>query len=60
MIVQNIKKLCEDNGITVRQLEKQTGIGNGVIGKWKKSSPTIEKISKVADFFGVTIDTLIK
>lgn len=60
MIVQNVKKLCEAEGISICQLEKETGIGNGVIARWEKSSPTVENLKKVADRFGVTIDTLIR
>lgn len=60
MIVQKIKKLCKMKGISIRQLEQETGIGNGVIARWEKSSPTVENLGKVADYFGVSIDMLRK
>ena len=44
----------------MRQLERDTGIGNGVIARWDKANPTIDKVWKVADYFGVAIETLRK
>ncbi len=60
MIVTNIKKLCKRHKITISQLEKSTSIANGAIAKWEKSSPKVSNIKKVADYFGVTVDELIK
>lgn len=54
-----ISKLCKKNKITVTQLEKMLGFGRGTIAKWKKSSPTVEKLKAVADYFGVSIEYFI-
>ena len=35
------------------------GFGNSTIRGWAKSSPTVEKLKAVADYFGVTIDELL-
>lgn len=59
MIYKNIANLCRQHGISVAKLEKELGIGNGTIGRWSKSSPTVDSIKKVADRFGVTVDALI-
>lgn len=59
MIYENIVLLCKKAGISIARLEAETGIGNGTIGRWKKSSPNIDNVKKVADFFGVTVDRLI-
>lgn len=40
-------------------LEKELGFGNGTIGKWQKASPSVDKLKKVADWFGVTLDELL-
>ena len=58
-ILGRIKKLIEIKKITVAELERETGIGNGVIRQWNKSSPTAEKLKKVAQVLGVTIDYLV-
>ena len=59
MIYENVVSLCKKAGISIARLEIETGIGNGTIGRWKKSSPNVDNVKKVADFFGVTVDSLI-
>ena len=59
MIYKNIVKLCKDRGISIAKLERETGLGNGTIGRWEKSFPNVENAEKVADFFGVTVDSLM-
>ena len=34
-------------------------MGNGTVRGWKTSSPSIENLKKVADYFGITVDELI-
>lgn len=62
MLYENIKRLCAEKGISIWALEKEIGIGNGVIGKWgiKGSSPRLETVKAVADYFGCTVDELLK
>ena len=59
MIYDNISCLCKERGISIAKLERELGIGNGTIGKWANSSPTAEKLKRVADYFGVTVDSLL-
>lgn len=59
MIYKNVVRLCKENGISIARLERETGIGNGTIGRWEKSSPSVDNAKKVADFFGVTVDSLM-
>lgn len=60
MIVENIKKLCKARGISVSALEKTLGFSNSTISKWTVSSPSVAKLAAVADYFGVTVDELLK
>lgn len=60
MILKKISKLCEERKISISKLEKECGIGNGTIGRWKDSTPTVDKLKKVADYFGVTLDELLE
>lgn len=60
MIVNNIKALCKREGVTVKALEEICNLGNGTIRRWNKSAPSVDKIARVASFFGVTIDELLK
>ncbi len=59
MILDNIQKLCKERGISVARLERELGFGNATIRGWGSSSPNVDNLKKVADFFGVTVDSLI-
>lgn len=59
MLLKNVKRLCDQNGISIWSLEKAIDAGNGTIGKWENSSPRVETVKRVADYFGVTVDELL-
>lgn len=59
MIFTNISELCKKNGISIARLERETGLGNATIRGWATSSPTVDKLKSVADYFGVTVDELL-
>lgn len=59
MIYTNISNLCRANGISIARLERETGLGNATVRGWVTSSPTVEKLKKIADYFGVTVDELL-
>lgn len=60
VLYQRIKQLCSRKGITIAKLESDLGFGNSSIKKWEKSSsPSIDKIVKVATYFDVSIDYLM-
>ena len=54
-----IKVLAVQNKISVAELERTLGFGNGSISKWNKQSPSVEKLKQVADFFHVSMDYLL-
>lgn len=60
MVFQNVSDLCKENGISVAALEKELGLGNATIRGWVKSDPSVSKLKKVADRFGVTVDYLLR
>nr|DAZ63665.1 MAG TPA: SOS-response transcriptional repressor [Caudoviricetes sp.] len=35
------------------------GFGNSTVRGWANSSPTVEKLKAVADYFSVTVDDLL-
>lgn len=59
MILNNISTLCKEKGISIARLERELGFGNATIRGWANSSPNVDNLKKVADFFGVTVDSLI-
>lgn len=60
MIYENISRLCRVRGINICTLEREAGIGNGVVGKWRTQSPRLDTVKKVADYFNVTVDELMQ
>ena len=59
IIFERIKELCSEREITVTQLTRDLGLGKGTIEKWKLRVPSVEKVSAVANYFGVSIDYLM-
>lgn len=60
MIYNNIKALCEREGVTIKALEEICNLGNGTIRRWNDTAPSVDRLARVAAFFGVTIDELLK
>ena len=60
LILKNIRRLCQRDNITLAELERKTGLGNGLVAKWATSNPRVDLLKKVADFFGVTVDDLLR
>jgi len=58
-IVDRIRTLCEENGITINKLEKEADIGRGNVARWDKHRPNIDKVQRVADYFGVSADFIL-
>jgi len=59
MIFANISALCKKNKISISKLERELGMGNATIRGWEKSSPTVDRLKLVADYFGVSLDELL-
>ena len=60
MIFERIKELCRKNNISIYKLENEMGFSHTTISKWEKVSPRVSNLKKVADYFGVTVDFLIR
>lgn len=57
---ENFYNLCKKNNIKPNQVAEKIGIASGTITSWKKgTSPNADKLEKIADFFDVSIDTLL-
>ena len=54
-----IKQLCSNKGIAVTALEKELNFGRGSIGKLRNSKASAERLQKIADYFGVSVDYLM-
>lgn len=57
---ERIQQLINENNTSQSELEKKLGFGKGTISKWKGSTaPSADKLQKIAEHFGVTIDYLM-
>lgn len=57
-LYEKIKNMCDKEGISIAHLERETGISNGQIKRWAKSSPSVENLKKVANYFNVSLEFL--
>lgn len=60
MLFENIVRLCNQSGISIAKLEREIGLGNATIRSWSSCSPTVDNLKRVADYFGCTMDELLK
>lgn len=60
MIYDNVKAIADKKKISIAELEKRAGLGNGTIGNWRDSSPNVESLVKVAEALNVSVATLLK
>lgn len=54
-----LKKLCDEQGISVNTLEENIGLGKNTLYSWKKNTPKGSNLIKVADYFDVSTDYLL-
>lgn len=54
-------KLLQKHGITAYKVSKETGVSQSTLSDWKRgiSTPKQDKLQKIADYFGVTLEYLM-
>lgn len=58
-LVDRIKELSEAKGLNIKQLEVALGLANGSIRRWDNSSPSADKLYKLANFLNTTCEYLL-
>lgn len=59
-ITKRIAKLSHLKGVSVNQMLKDCALNKSVVDNLKKGSmPSVDKIAKIADYFGVSTDYLL-
>ena len=53
---ETIKKLCKEKGVTVTKVEKDLGFAKGSLCKLNTNKPSLEKVQKLAEYFGVSVN----
>lgn len=59
---QKFEQLVKARGITTYKVAKDIGLAPTVFSDWKsgKSKPKVDKLKKIADYFGVTIEYFLE
>lgn len=57
----NYTRLRDERGLTDAEVSKGCGVAQYTLSDWKrgKSVPKVDKLVKIAAFFGVTLDELV-
>lgn len=58
-LYDRIETLRKEHNISQGKLEKELGFSNGSISKWKNSTPTPERLQKIAGYFNVSVEYLL-
>ncbi len=58
-IVDRIQALVDKKGLSIAALERNTGLSNGIIKKWKKQSPSCDKIIIIANYLNTSVGYLL-
>ena len=56
---EKIKELADKQGISLNKLEEKLGFSRNTIYNMKKSTPNVERVSIIADYFNVSTDYLL-
>ena len=56
---EKIKELADKQGISLNKLEEKLGFSRNTIYNMNKSTPNVERVSMIADYFNVSTDYLL-
>lgn len=59
-MVERIRALCKRDHLTIHALEQELGFPNNTVSKWDRNRPSVDRATAVADFFGVTVEFLVR
>ena len=59
MVYDNIKRLADEKNIRIVSLESKAGLGRGTIGKWRRQTPQLRNLVRVAQALDVPIEELV-
>lgn len=59
VLIENIRMLCKQRKVSISKLESDLFLSPGLISRWNKSIPALDKVMTIAEYFGVSIDDLV-
>lgn len=58
-LLNNIRRQCADKGISIAEIERRAGLADNAIFKWACTSPSVDRVQRVAAELGVSMDELL-
>lgn len=58
-LVERIRCVCKEKGVSIAQMEKDFEWSQGVISRWTKNSPSIDKVMEVIQYLKVDYVTIL-
>lgn len=58
-VFDRVKKLADERGMSIGDVEEKVNMGKNSIYKWRKQKAATDKLELVADYFDVSTDYLL-
>jgi len=58
-LIDRIESVLKKKELTFNRVEKDCGLGNGTIKRWREQSPRLDKLTIVAQYLKVSLDYLV-
>lgn len=55
-VYEKIKAIADQNSLSIQEIEKRSGLGNGSVSKWATSMPKADSLYKVAKILDRSIE----
>lgn len=58
MLYENVKRIANEKGISILQIERECGIKPNSIYHWNENKPSYDKVLAVAKYLKTTVEKL--
>lgn len=59
-LFENVKRICDEQGITIPDLERKAKLSENSIYAWQRTNPSFAKVKQAADALGVKMEELVR
>ena len=58
-LIDRIEGVIKEKGTNFKRVERECGLGNGTIKRWREQSPRLDKLILVSEYLQVSLDYLV-
>ncbi len=58
-LLERVQHILNERGLTIKQAERESGLSNATIRKWSTQNPSLESLTKLANYLHISIDYLV-